>query len=41
LFTQPIKEAFQKDLAFGLALLGLSVAAMSGTAAASKLPTAR
>jgi len=41
LFTQPIKEAFQKDLAFGLALLGLSVGAMSGTAAASKLPTAK
>jgi enoyl-CoA hydratase/carnithine racemase len=25
LFTQPIKEAFQRDLAFGLALEGLSV----------------
>jgi enoyl-CoA hydratase/carnithine racemase len=29
LFTQPIKEAFQRDLAFGLALEGLSVGALS------------
>jgi enoyl-CoA hydratase/carnithine racemase len=28
LFTQPIKEAFQRDLAFGLALEGLSVGAL-------------
>ena len=29
LFTQPIKEAFQRNLAFGLALEGLSVGALS------------
>ena len=31
LFTQPIKEAFQRDLAFGLALEGLSVGALSAS----------
>jgi enoyl-CoA hydratase/carnithine racemase len=41
LFTQPIKEAFQRDLSFGLALLGLSVGALTGTSGASKLPTAK
>lgn len=41
LFTQPIKEAFQKDLSFGLALLGLSVGALNGTAGVSKLPIAK
>jgi enoyl-CoA hydratase/carnithine racemase len=41
LFTQPIKEAFQKDLAFGLALLGLSVGALSGTSSGDKLPNAK
>ncbi len=32
LFTQPIKEAFQRDLAFGLALEGLSVGALTAPA---------
>jgi enoyl-CoA hydratase/carnithine racemase len=41
LFTQPIKEAFQRDLSFGLALLGLSVGALTGTSGASKLPIAK
>ena len=31
LFTQPIKEAFQRDLAFGLALEGLSVGALNAS----------
>jgi enoyl-CoA hydratase/carnithine racemase len=31
LFTQPIKEAFQRDLAFGLALEGLSVGALGAS----------
>ena len=36
LFTQPIKEAFQRDLAFGLALEGLSVSALPVTLIRSK-----
>jgi enoyl-CoA hydratase/carnithine racemase len=32
LFAQPIKEAFQRDLAFGLALEGLSVGALPAPA---------
>jgi enoyl-CoA hydratase/carnithine racemase len=39
LFTQPIKEAFQRDLAFGLALEGLSVGALG--ASPIKAPDAR
>jgi enoyl-CoA hydratase/carnithine racemase len=31
LFTQPIKDAFQRDLAFGLALEGLSVGALGAS----------
>jgi enoyl-CoA hydratase/carnithine racemase len=31
LFTQPIKEAFQRELAFGLALEGLSVGALGAS----------